>query len=232
MKKLVFLFAACLSSLSMLAQTTDMSSLIDYESWSDYSPTVYNDDNLAWTCTNRVDIWSPKLYKEQSTSITVVANPTVASTLRVSFYNGDGIDQNTQNKILVDIYVDDVLNRTITSPVLRLLQPTYFFDLAAGSHTLKFVAHQTRTDNDWNQVCIRVYGMVKTDHVVVAEVTEPGSLGQEILYDETINTLADVRSLKVTGTLNDADWTTLKNMSTTLWKVDLTGVTNLSLIHI
>jgi hypothetical protein len=65
-----------------------------------------------------------------------------------------------------------------------------------------------------------------TEHTVVAEVTEPGSLGRKSCTTRVCNVLADVRSLKVSGTLNAADWTTIRNMSTTLWKIDLTGVTN------
>lgn len=46
---------------------------------------------------------------------------------------------------------------------------------------------------------------------ISVELETPGSLGVEVLYK--VNTLADVEYLKITGTLNDADWTTIKNMA-------------------
>lgn len=48
---------------------------------------------------------------------------------------------------------------------------------------------------------------------IEVELASAGSLGVEVLYQDGINTLGDVDYLKVKGTLNDADWTSLKNMS-------------------
>ena len=45
---------------------------------------------------------------------------------------------------------------------------------------------------------------------IEVELATPGSLGVEVLYK--VNVLSDVDYLKVKGTLNDADWTTIKNM--------------------
>lgn len=49
-----------------------------------------------------------------------------------------------------------------------------------------------------------------------------GSLGVEVLY--MVDKLTDVDNLKVTGPLNSADWTTIKNM-TNIVNIDLSGAT-------
>lgn len=224
MKKLYSFLAMCLVSLSMMAQTTELTG-VTLQSWS--APMTFTYDNSSpWTVSSGNQIWSPKLYKDQSSTLTMTVNPTVKSTIAINFYHNEGTDQNNQNRAFLDVYLDKVLVRTITSNVGYHLNPTYFFDVEAGEHVFQFVARQNRTDANWNQFRIIPNGMIATDHIVVAEVTEPGSLGTEVLYDNTIDVLADVRCLRITGQLNDTDWTTLRNMSTTLWKLDLSGVTN------
>ena len=46
---------------------------------------------------------------------------------------------------------------------------------------------------------------------LTAEISTPGSLGQEVLYQADV--LGDVEFLKVKGTMNGDDWTTVKNMA-------------------
>ncbi|MDE6444683.1 MAG: leucine-rich repeat domain-containing protein [Muribaculaceae bacterium] len=55
---------------------------------------------------------------------------------------------------------------------------------------------------------------------LVVNVETPGSLGVEILYN--VETLPDVKALRVTGNLNSADGTTLKNL-TQVEYLDLSG---------
>ncbi len=49
-----------------------------------------------------------------------------------------------------------------------------------------------------------------SDNWYNVEVPTPGTLGVEVLYQA--NVLNDVELLKVTGTINETDWTTIKNM--------------------
>ena len=225
MKKIITLFAMILVAMNLVAQTTEITSSITFDEWSEGELHVYNDDAMAWSVSGNT-LTSPRLYKDQTSTITIVAKPTVKSTLEIGFNSPDGTDQNLQDLVTMEVYVDDVLLKSITHNVLNKRGPYYFFDLTPGEHTLRLVARQQRTDSDYNTAKIFMCGMQKTDHVVQAEVTEPGSLGQEVLYDPQVSVLSDVHCLKVTGTLNDADWTTLKNMGPTLWKLDLSGVTN------
>jgi len=75
-------------------------------------------------------------------------------------------------------------------------------------------------------------GSTETDNGTVAQAEEtaelieitletPGTLGVEILYKADV--LSDVKRLKVTGTFNDADWTTVSNLSS-IQEIDLSGV--------
>lgn len=59
----------------------------------------------------------------------------------------------------------------------------------------------------------------ETDWVSV-NLESAGSLGVEVLYK--VDKLSDVQNIRVSGPLNDADWTTLKNM-TSVVNIDLSG---------
>lgn len=218
----------CFVAMSMMAQTSEVTDL-KLESWSD-PLTVYNDENNMWSMsTDKTTLSTNGLTLGATTAIAVVANPTVKSTLCVRLSNSAGTSITNQDFVYFDVYRDGTLIKTVKSDVLHNFSPVYFFDVEPGTHTFRFVARDTRDDNVVDRGIVTIYGLMKTNHVVEAEVTEPGSLGQEILYDTEVNVLADVRCLKIKGQLNDADWTTLRNMSTTLWKVDLSGVTNTSI---
>lgn len=225
MRKFNLFFALCFFATSyVMAQTTPIEN-VTFQDWSE-PLTVYNDDNKAWTYNSSKEFWTPYLNTDDATTLYVTANPTVKSTLYVQLYQNQSTDMTHQDYIVMDIYVDDVLWKHVNSNLLYHWAPNYFIDLEAGEHTIKFVTTQTATYNGKNQARIKINGLMKTNHTVLAEVTEPGSLGQEILFDSETNVLADVRCLKVTGTLNSSDWTTLTNMSSTLWEIDLSGITN------
>ncbi len=49
-----------------------------------------------------------------------------------------------------------------------------------------------------------------SDNWLNIDVATPGTLGVEVLYQ--VNVLNDVELLKVTGTINETDWTSIKNM--------------------
>lgn len=225
MRKFNLFYALCFFvSSNVMAQTTPIEN-VTFQDWSE-PLTVYNDDNKAWTYNSSKEFWTPYLNTDDATTLYVTANPTVKSTLYVQLYQNQSTDMTHQDYIVMDIYVDDVLWKHVNSNLLYHWAPNYFIDLEAGEHTIKFVTTQTTTYNGKNQACVKIPGLMKTNHEVLAEVTEPGSLGQEILFDSETNVLADVRCLKVTGTLNSSDWTTLTNMSSTLWEIDLSGITN------
>lgn len=78
--------------------------------------------------------------------------------------------------------------------------------LHPGTYDLKWVFSNTYSGNDY-------YALIKdislTQDWIDVAVT-PGMLGVETLYK--VNVLTDVELLSVSGSLNDADWTTIKMM--------------------
>lgn len=73
--------------------------------------------------------------------------------------------------------------------------------------------------NTTSTVMSRLKDVELSSDWVDVELSTPGSLGVEILYK--VNVLNDVELLKVTGTLNETDWATIKNC-TNLIGLDLT----------
>ena len=73
--------------------------------------------------------------------------------------------------------------------------------------------------NTTSTVLSRVKNIELHSNWIDVEVSTPGSLGVEILYK--VNALNDVDLLKVKGTLNETDWTTIKNCKN-LIGIDLT----------
>lgn len=57
--------------------------------------------------------------------------------------------------------------------------------------------------------------------IITVSLLEPGSLGTEVLAAPGIDNLQDVTYLKVVGSMNDADWTTLSKMKNSLLYLDL-----------
>lgn len=73
--------------------------------------------------------------------------------------------------------------------------------------------------NDSYTLLSRIKDIELHSNWVDVELSTPGSLGVEILYK--VNVLNDVELLKVKGTLNETDWTTIKNCKN-LIGIDLT----------
>lgn len=224
MKLIQLLSVMLLAAVQGMAQTTDITAKVKLQAWSD-PVTIFDDDAKPWTTQNDAYAHSQAIAPGDTTTLTVVANPTVASTFCFDAYQGAGTDFLNQLRTKLEVKVDGTTWRTVNSNVLcRFDGPRFFIDLAPGQHTIAFVVTNDRPEGNKHNLRLGFYGLMKTDRVVTATVTEPGSLGQEILYDA--ERLADVRRLKVTGKLNDADWTTIGNMSATLWEIDLSGITN------
>ena len=121
----------------------------------------------------------------------------------------------------LDVYIDDTKVRHLegdqTYPSGRL-----FETLSAGVHIIKWVyAGEENFDYGgyyWG-VSISNVGIIATPLISVS-LLEPGSLGTEVLYADGINSVKDVRRLKVTGKMNDDDWERIK-MMTGLQTLDL-----------
>ena len=86
----------------------------------------------------------------------------------------------------------------------------YFEKLTPGTHVIEW---ETTTE----KAVLSNIGIERTPTISV-DLLEPGSLGTEVLYN--VNSLNDVRRLKIAGPINDDDWAKLK-MMVNLYALDL-----------
>lgn len=108
------------------------------------------------------------------------------------------------------VYVDGREARRFFSSRQGDYDNRFFEKLAPGRHVIEW---QTSSD----EMEIISVGVERTPTISV-ELLEPGSLGTEVLYH--VNSLNDVRRLKISGPMNDDDWARLKMMAN-LYSVDL-----------
>lgn len=79
--------------------------------------------------------------------------------------------------------------------------------LEPGTYTLEW---RDTTLNTTHTHLSRIRNVELYDSWITCELAKAGTLGVEALYQ--VNVLNDVEMLKVVGPMNDADWTTIKNM--------------------
>lgn len=99
--------------------------------------------------------------------------------------------------------------------------PSETMVLAPGTHTIEFKI----SPNENNRATGYVENLMIYDKWIDVNLAEPGDLGREIMYQ--VQNLNEVSLLSIKGSLNAADWSTIKNMS--LWAIDLreTDITSL-----
>ena len=83
--------------------------------------------------------------------------------------------------------------------------------LEPGTYTLEWKDTTMNTTYTHNS---RIRNVELYDNWITCELAKAGTLGVEALYQ--VDVLNDVEMLKVVGSMNDADWTTIKNMNNLL----------------
>lgn len=151
-------------------------------------------------------------------SKSIVATFEISENADLSYH----VDLNNQYQ-KVNIYVDGSLVRTIdywdecNSDNTRL----WFEALTPGRHTVKWTVEDNGTNNRSVNFYLYKIGIINTPLITVS-CPLPGSLGTEILYN--VNSVKDVRNLKVIGDLNDEDMTRLMMLSNAHY-IDLSEAT-------
>ncbi len=79
--------------------------------------------------------------------------------------------------------------------------------LEPGDYTIEWVDTIYNTTNEYVS---HIKNIELSDNWLNIEVSTPGTLGVEVLYQ--VDVLNDVELLKVVGTINETDWTSIKNM--------------------
>lgn len=123
-----------------------------------------------------------------------------------------------------EVYMDGNLDMNINTANKTLTTQTHFFDLDEGEHVLELTHyHFYYLSNSYSQVLsignIRFQNL--DSQYMTINLSAPGTLGVEALA--LVNTLPDMRYLRLTGKMNAADWNTISNM-TGLWAIDMKDV--------
>lgn len=212
------------ASAKRLRYATGISTNYKYLWWNE-KPILFYTDEGKWSYEedDRWSTWRSSEYynmiergiyhKEQSSTLYARINLTEGSVLVYS--------PEIDDFYALDVYIDDEKVRHYEKDGFSI-NPRFFENLESGNHTIRWEFNRLKEiDHDYNasNVSIRNIGIIATPLISVS-LLEPGSLGTEVLYADEINSVKDVRRLKVTGKMNDDDWAKIK-MMTGLQTLDL-----------
>lgn len=181
---------------------------------------VTNDEANPWKVENGM---ASTTHGKTTTNVTATITIKFRAKGYISFWYSDTFDPWTNDDYKI-VKLDDV---TYANNYDKHTTPTYFvhyISLEEGEHVLTFSHwHKNSTTGNYSQVLsignIRletIESMYKTIHL-----SAPGTLGVEALSH--VNTLPEVRALRLSGKMNAADWNDISKM-TGLMAIDMTNV--------
>lgn len=180
-----------------LTSGLELTNAAEPPAWSDYPIFFENDLDHPWETYNN-SISGPEFLNGRKLTATVVIDG--EATLS---YQPSRMDNLT-------VTIDGKQVRRLWRSMQFREGNKYFEKLTPGTHVIEW--ETTAAD-----ACLRNIGIERTPTISV-DLLEPGSLGTEVLYN--VNSLNDVRRLKIAGPMNDDDWAKLK-MMVNLYAVDL-----------
>lgn len=181
---------------------------------------VTNDEAHPWTVADGMASSTiGKIYDNLSSSITIKFRAKGRITIKYDF-TFDPYSSSDYRKV----YMDGNLDMNINTANKTLTTQTHFFELDEGEHVLQLTHyHFYYNSNSYTQVLsignIRFQNL--DSQYMTINLSAPGTLGVEALA--LVNTLPDMRYLRLTGKMNAADWNTISNM-TGLWAIDMKDV--------
>lgn len=181
---------------------------------------VTNDEANPWKVENGM---ASTTHGKTTTNVTATITIKFRAKGYISFWYSDTFDPWTNDDYKI-VKLDDV---TYANNYDKHTTPTYFvhyISLEEGEHVLTFSHwHKNSTTGNYSQVLsignIRletIESMYKTIHL-----SAPGTLGVEALSH--VNTLPEMRALRLSGKMNAADWNDISKM-TGLMAIDMTNV--------
>lgn len=181
---------------------------------------VTNDEANPWTVADGMASSTVgKIYKDVSSTITIKFRAKGRITIKYDF-TFDPYSSYDYRRV----YMDGSLDMNNYATYKTLTTQTHFFDLDEGEHVLKVTHyHNYYNSNSYTQVLsignIRFQNL--DSQYMTINLSAPGTLGVEALA--LVNTLPDMRFLRLTGKMNADDWNTIRNM-TGLWAIDMKDV--------
>lgn len=177
--------------------------------------TFSNDGEWPWTIEDGYiqssNYWNKNTVSKFSTSFTITEPSKFSFWSSTYYYNSDGNSYSYDGYQYFDFRINGerYMGRENGSGTTSIM-------LEPGEYTMEWC---DSIYNTTSTVLSRVKNIELHSNWIDVEVSTPGSLGVEILYK--VNVLNDVELLKVKGTLNETDWTTIKNCKN-LVGIDLT----------
>ena len=222
MKKKIFMFAVLiLSGLQFAVAAIDEQLRALITTSDDIEVTeVTNDEANPWTVADGMASSTVgKINQNLSSTITIKFRAKGRITIKYDF-TFDPYSSSDYRKV----YMDGNLDMNINTANKTLTTQTHFFDLDEGEHVLELTHyHFYYLSNSYSQVLsignIRFQNL--DSQYMTINLSAPGTLGVEALA--LVNTLPDMRYLRLTGKMNAADWNTISNM-TGLWAIDMKDV--------
>lgn len=222
MKKRIFMFAVLiLSGLQFAVAAIDEQLRALITTSDDIEVTeVTNDEANPWTVADGMASSTVgKINQNLSSTITIKFRAKGRITIKYDF-TFDPYSSSDYRKV----YMDGNLDMSINTANKALTTQTHLFDLDEGEHVLQLTHyHFYYLSNSYTQVLsignIRFQNL--DSQYMTINLSAPGTLGVEALA--LVNTLPDMRYLRLTGKMNAADWNTISNM-TGLWAIDMKDV--------
>ena len=222
MKKKIFMFAVLiLSGLQFAVAAIDEQLRALITTSDDIEVTeVTNDEANPWTVADGMASSTVgKINQNLSSTITIKFRAKGRITIKYDF-TFDPYSSSDYRKV----YMDGNLDMNINTANKTLTTQTHFFDLDEGEHVLELTHyHFYYLSNSYSQVLS--IGIIRFQNLdsqyMTINLSAPGTLGVEALA--LVNTLPDMRYLRLTGKMNAADWNTISNM-TGLWAIDMKDV--------
>lgn len=181
---------------------------------------VTNDEANPWKVENGM---ASTTHGKTTTNVTATITIKFRAKGYITFQYSDTFDPWTNDDYKI-VKLDDVTYANNYDKHTTLTTFTHYISLEEGEHVLTFShRHQNSTTGNYSQVLsignIRletIESMYKTIHL-----SAPGTLGVEALSH--VNTLPEVRALRLSGKMNASDWNDISKM-TGLTAIDMTNV--------
>lgn len=181
---------------------------------------VTNDEANPWKVENGM---ASTTHGKTTTNVTATITIKFRAKGYITFQYSDTFDPWTNDDYKI-VKLDDVTYANNYDKHTTLTTFTHYISLEEGEHVLTFShRHQNSTTGNYSQVLsignIRletIESMYKTIHL-----SAPGTLGNEALSH--VNTLPEVRALRLSGKMNASDWNDISKM-TGLTAIDMTNV--------
>ena len=181
---------------------------------------VTNDEANPWKVENGM---ASTTHGKTTTNVTATITIKFRAKGYISFRYSDTFDPWTDDDFKI-VKLDDVEYANNYDKHTTLTTFTHYISLEEGEHVLTFSHwHRNSTTGNYSQVLsignIRletIESMYKTIHL-----SAPGTLGVEALSH--VNTLPEMRALRLSGKMNAADWNDISKM-TGLMAIDMTNV--------